>query len=279
MIQTESSGWMDLLEGGWLSSLWLLERGESAGALDFHGAFIPEVAEGILRRWSKPGDWVWDPMAGSGTTGQKAVELGRHCLLSDISPRLPEIYEADATTALPWARKLSIDGKSHLTPSLECPMPQDADPFQFDLIVLHPPYYNTIQFSEDPSALENGDGIKNFLCRWEDAVWNVVYHLEEGGYLVIVCGDVWITREQARKTGDPYGHCPLASAVFNRAVHMMSTRGGDRRTPVLKAHVVKNIEGNRARAGRRHLDAARFTKLGAVFFETEEIFAIQWERR
>jgi site-specific DNA-methyltransferase (adenine-specific) len=46
--------------------------------------------EGVLRRIvqasSRPGDWVLDFFAGSGTTGAAAAELGRHFLLIDRNP-------------------------------------------------------------------------------------------------------------------------------------------------------------------------------------------------
>jgi len=49
--------WRDAAK--YLSSLWLLDR-EDDQPLDFHGAFIPAVAEGLILRHTQPGD-------GSGT--------------------------------------------------------------------------------------------------------------------------------------------------------------------------------------------------------------------
>lgn len=51
--------------------------------------------EGVLRRVlepsTKPGDWVLDFFAGSGTTGAVARELGRHFVLVDSNPAAVEI--------------------------------------------------------------------------------------------------------------------------------------------------------------------------------------------
>lgn len=67
---------------------------------------------GILRRIiaasSRPGDWVLDPFAGSGTTGAAASELGRNALLFDQSPDAIAVIEArlgvSRSTSLPaWA--------------------------------------------------------------------------------------------------------------------------------------------------------------------------------
>ncbi len=51
--------------------------------------------EGILRRIiqasSRPGDWVLDAFAGSGTTGAAAAELGRRFVLIDDNPEATEV--------------------------------------------------------------------------------------------------------------------------------------------------------------------------------------------
>jgi len=51
-----------------------------------HPAVFPEaLARDHILSWSNPGDLVLDPMAGSGTVGKMALELGRRCVLIDIS--------------------------------------------------------------------------------------------------------------------------------------------------------------------------------------------------
>lgn len=275
LAKDQHDTWERLLEDGLLSSLWLLERGNRAGPLKFHGALIPPLAERILRRWSRPGDWVWVPMAGSGTVGDEAHRLGRHCLMSDLTPTRPDIFKADALFACPLNHPLSVDGHKRRVPACPpTPLPDTApqDLFKFDLIVLHPPYYNTLRFSDKPEDLSNCSSLSSFLLSWYTLVTNAACHLRAGGYLVIVCGDVWITQEQARRTGDPPGHCPLAYRVMSRALRAMNRWD---KAAILKAHVTKDIRGNRARAKQEHLDAYRFTEQGSVFFKTEEVFAVQ----
>lgn len=51
-----------------------------------HPATFPEaLARDHILSWSNPGDLVLDPMAGSGTVGKMALELGRRCVMIDIS--------------------------------------------------------------------------------------------------------------------------------------------------------------------------------------------------
>jgi len=45
----------------------------------------------LITAFTDPGDLVLDPMAGSGTTGDAAMRLGRHSLLVDSNPRAVDV--------------------------------------------------------------------------------------------------------------------------------------------------------------------------------------------
>ncbi len=49
------------------------------------------LVERIITTSSKPGEWVCDPFAGSGTTAVAAVRAGRNCVLSEPSAKYREI--------------------------------------------------------------------------------------------------------------------------------------------------------------------------------------------
>jgi hypothetical protein len=49
------------------------------------GKFVPQLAEAFLRRYAKPGQLVWDPFAGSGTTLVEANALGARAAGCDVS--------------------------------------------------------------------------------------------------------------------------------------------------------------------------------------------------
>lgn len=48
--------------------------------------FIPQIPGSLIRRLSCPGDLVFDPFGGSGTTATEAVRLGRRALSVDANP-------------------------------------------------------------------------------------------------------------------------------------------------------------------------------------------------
>jgi DNA modification methylase len=49
------------------------------------GKFVPQLAEAFIRRYAKPGDLVWDPFVGSGTTLVEANALGARAAGCDVS--------------------------------------------------------------------------------------------------------------------------------------------------------------------------------------------------
>jgi DNA modification methylase len=49
------------------------------------GKFVPQLAEVFLRRYAQPGDLVWDPFAGSGTTLVEANAYGAQAAGCDVS--------------------------------------------------------------------------------------------------------------------------------------------------------------------------------------------------
>ncbi len=58
------------------------------------GKFIPQLVELFLRRFFKPGDTIFDPFAGSGTTLVEANALGMHAVGAELSPFNCLIIEA-----------------------------------------------------------------------------------------------------------------------------------------------------------------------------------------
>jgi len=56
--------------------------------------FIPQIPRFCLRNYTKGGDWVIDPFAGSGTVGLEAVLMNRNAILLDINPLLNHIVPA-----------------------------------------------------------------------------------------------------------------------------------------------------------------------------------------
>lgn len=50
--------------------------------------FIPHVVRYVINKYTKPGDWLFDPFAGYGTVAIEASLTGRNCVLWDLNPVL-----------------------------------------------------------------------------------------------------------------------------------------------------------------------------------------------
>src|SRR5438132_766426 len=67
-----------------------------AGDASFNGVTPARCAGNLVRRYSRPGELVVDPMAGSGTIGDVARTLGRRTISFDLVPRRRDVLRADA---------------------------------------------------------------------------------------------------------------------------------------------------------------------------------------
>ncbi len=99
-----------------------------AGDASFNGVTPARCARNLVRRYSRPGQLVIDPMSGSGTIGDVARALGRRVISFDLVPRRRELIRADARA---W------------------PVPNGIAA----LAVIDSPYSDNIAYGNDPRCL------------------------------------------------------------------------------------------------------------------------------
>ena len=264
-------GWRDLKDRGYLSSFQSWDRDDprkiNEGGFP-GGAFIPEVAKFFIERHATADTYIWDPMAGSGTTGLVAEGYGIPCLMTDLTPRKPCIMQANAANvfvakvedppfhpngeavyyAVPYSGQAFSDAHKVAEMGLERML--------FDLIIWHPPYHNVIKYSDRYEDLSVVDTTEEFMEKLHNAAANIIRHLAPKGFLCMVLGDVWEDRQVI-----PLG---LIAPYAIAAEHGM----------LVKAIAVKDIRGNRANKGY-HLRLSRLAKSGAVDFKHEYMISIQ----
>lgn len=101
---------------------------ETQGNKNYTGATPAYIIWNLLQRYTKPGELVVDPMAGSGTTLDVARELGRRALGYDVNVTRKDVFNCDA-------RKL--------------PLEDEKAAFVF----VDPPYSTHIAYSDDPRCI------------------------------------------------------------------------------------------------------------------------------
>jgi hypothetical protein len=242
-------------------SLWLIDSRDRSGGhqLDYHGNFVPQIATQIYTRYTCPDDVVVDLFLGSGTSAIEALRMGRRCIGVELKPDLVtyvrdkigegalgdrvRILEGDSTraeTAAQVREVLSAWGASHA-----------------QLLVLHPPYHDIIQFGESPADLSNAPTLDAFLDQFEAVAGHAFSLLEPGRFAVLVIGDKYAKGELT----------PLGFLCMERA-----QRTGYR----VKAIVVKDIQGNEIGKGRSaNLWRYRALAGGYYIFKHEYVIVLQ----
>jgi hypothetical protein len=239
-------------------SLWLVNRRDGSGAhtAGYWGNFIPQIPYQMMRRYTRLGDWVIDPFAGSGTTLIEARRLGRNCLgielQASVAERAREQIAAEpdehGTVAQVVASDcLDIDYRYLL---------RQHGRASAQLAILHPPYYDIIKFSDDPRDLSNAASIGAFLALLGGLVDRLAPILDAVRYLALVFVDT-------------YGYVewiPLGFHAMNEVL---------RRDFALKSIIVKNFEDTTGKRQQKELWKYRALVGGFYIFKHEYIFVFR----
>lgn len=129
---------------------------DDVGTQSYFGKMPAQIVENLLWLYTEPGQIVFDPFAGGGTTIDVAKAMGRRVWSSDRKPSTPTlpIHEWDITNG--W--------------------PTDA-PNKVDFTLLDPPYWKQAagRYSQDADDLGNMK-LDEFMAAWETVVKTVAEH-------------------------------------------------------------------------------------------------------
>ncbi len=231
-------------------SLWLMQSRASGNghSFDYHGNFIPQIANQAFRRYSREGEIIVDWFLGSGTSAIEAVNLNRRLVGVELKPELVEhvkgklpaeavdntirLIQADSTTAEAKKAVLARIGQMGAAKA--------------HLAILHPPYADIIKFSELESDLSNASSTEAFLDSFELVARNAYDTLHDGRFAVLVIGDKYAAGQL-----DPLGF---------KCMQRMNDVGFK-----TKSIIVKNIEGNEKAKGKDN-NLWRYRALAGGFY-------------
>lgn len=236
-------------------SLWLFDKRDTSGVhkADYRGNFIPQIPNQLLKRYTKKGDWVLDPFLGSGTTLIECKRLGRNGVGVELNKlvantaktnTIKEKNQFKVITKILSGNSGSIDFKAEL---------QKLNISSFQFIIMHPPYWDIIKFSNKMDDLSNAKSVENFLQLFGQVVENIYPHLEKGRYCAIVIGDKYSSGEWI----------PLGFYVMQE----MMKKGFK-----LKSTIVKNFDQTTAKRNQKELWRYRALAGGFYIFKHEYIF-------
>lgn len=243
-----------------VDSLWLIGPRAKGGKREnsYHGNFVPQIPEQMIRRYTKESGIVLDMFMGSGTTLFEAETLSRSYIGFDINEDIITIVQNKManSNAKYFIHNSDITNTQKVRQSISEDLIKLNDT-GIDLIMSHPPYLNIIKFTDKKEDLSNISDINKFIELFVTGVKNVWPYLKKNQYFVLVIGDLW-------KDGEVI---PLSFYLMNAIRRTVNC--------LLKGIVIKDIEGNRGKLCAENVWRYRALKSDTFLFKHEYLFVFK----
>jgi adenine-specific DNA-methyltransferase len=139
------------------------------GSATYKGATPSYIIWNLLQRYTKPGELVIDPCAGSGTTIDVARDLGRRALGYDVHPTRKDIFRVDARKLPP-----ELTGKA-------------------DFVFIDPPYSTHLDYGDDPRDIGKLDAAGGAYYEAMEAVIAEIHRvLKPGRHMALYVSDTFV---------------------------------------------------------------------------------------
>lgn len=154
---------------------------ETQGNKNYKGATPAYIQWNLIQRYTRPGELVVDPMAGSGTTLDVARELDRRALGYDVNVTRKDVFNCDA-------RKL--------------PLEDEKAAFVF----VDPPYSTHIDYSDDPRCIGKLDARENaYYEAMDQVIGEIARILRPGRHMALYVSDSLVKGKH---------FCPIGFELF-----------------------------------------------------------------
>lgn len=243
-----------------VDSLWVIGPRAKGGKREnnYHGNFVPQIPEQMIKRYTKDGGIVLDMFMGSGTTLFEAEALGRSYIGFDINDAIIESVKRkmEGSKAKFWIHNCDITDVENVSLALSDDLIKLQDT-GVDLIMSHPPYLDIIKFTDKEEDLSNIADLNTFIQKFIKGVQNVWPFLRMNQYLVLVIGDLWRHNEVM----------PLGFYLMYAIKKTFNC--------LLRGIVVKDMVGNRGKLGLESVWKNRALKSDNFLFKHEYIFVFK----
>lgn len=243
-----------------VDSLWIVGPRAKGGKREnnYHGNFVPQIPEQMIRRYAKNGGVVLDMFMGSGTTLFEAETLGNPYIGFDINDEIIANVQKKMESSNAQYAIHNCDITN--TQKVNSAITNDLFRLQangIDLIMSHPPYLDIIKFTDKKEDLSSISDLSSFVGLYMKGVVNVWPFLKINQYFVLVIGDLWRNGEVI----------PLGFYLMDAIRRTFNC--------LLKGIVVKDIEGNRGKLSSENIWRQRTLKSDNFLFKHEYIFVFK----
>jgi len=269
ILEVKTNGINDINLNNWkeyddiiTDSLWILHKRDNSGSHNakYWGNFIPQIPNQFLRRYTKQNEWVLDPFLGSGTTLIECKRLGRNGIGIEL---LPDVIELANNNISSEYNKFNIQTEIINADSTKLNFKDELKKLNISsvqFLILHPPYWDIIKFSENPNDLSNAKSITDFLILLGNVIDNTYDILENNRYMALIIGDKYSNGEWI----------PLGFYSMNEVL---------KRNYILKSIIVKNFENTKGKMNQKELWRYRALAGGFYVFKHEYIFLFQKSKK
>lgn len=176
-------------------SLWIIPNRAKGGKHEnnYHGNFIPQIPNELIRRYTKSNEVVLDAFLGSGTTLFECENLGRKCIGMDINEGILQNIESKMQDSVRGRfyygmcdNTNNAETDNFITQGLET---IGAKSVQF--MLFHPPYMDIVKFTNKPCDLSQMSEINDFMRIFLQTCQNTLKFLDKNRYFAVVIGDVY----------------------------------------------------------------------------------------
>lgn len=242
-------------------TLWEFPNREKSNghSYDYHGNYIPQLAQQLYERFTKKNDIVLDLFFGSGTSGIEAVNMKRRCIGVELKQEMVDYVSEkfDPKTLVTDVNIICGDSaSSDVGPKIQDRLDvMGKEKAQF--LMLHPPYDDIIKFSDKKEDLSNCSSTEEFYELFENVARNGFEKLEKGRFAALIIGDKYAKGQ----------YIPLSFGCMERM-----NRAGF----ITKAIIVKDIQGNEKAKGKTaNLWRYRALYGGFYIFKHEYVMVFQ----
>ena len=244
-----------------VDSLWIIGERDKSGkhANVYHGNFIPQIPNQLIRRYTSENETVLELFSGSGTTLFECEKLKRNYIGFDINRQIISYVEAKMQGCNDIHYSICdcdvTDNEAFAKSASEAFSSQGVS--KSDFLIAHPPYLDIVKFTQDKRDLSQISNTEAFIDKFVSAMRNGLSYLKKGGYFAVVGGDVYKNSEVV----------PLAFYMMNAIKANFNVK--------MKGIVIKNIEGNRGKLGTQDIWKYRALQSDYFLFKHEYIFVFK----